>query len=76
MNRFYAEHKITKAGIRISLLAKLAVADAAEHKLPRLAVLSLNAFIYEVNAQKGKAIATGAATMLISDAKAVIASLR
>jgi hypothetical protein len=76
VNRFYAEHKITKAGIRISLLAKLAVASAAERKLPRVAVLTLQAFIYEVNAQKGKAITPAAAVVLVADARAVIASLR
>ncbi len=75
--RFYAEHKITNPGIRTALLARLFLAQAAINVgMPRLAINQLNAFIHLVQAQSGKSIQKGAATILIADARFVIASLK
>ena len=77
VNRYYAEGKITKAGIRTSLIAKLNAAQgyiaAAQ---PAKAISTLNSFISEVRAQTGKAITKAAAAVLIADAQYVMASLK
>ncbi len=76
VNRFYAEGKITKALVRDSLLGQLTVAEksiAAGNK--KAATNQLNAFISLVKAQSGKSISPSAATLLINDAKYVIAHL-
>jgi hypothetical protein len=77
VTRFYAEGKITKAGTKTSLMAKL---NAAEKYVTAgqnaSAISTLKAFINEVKAQTGKSITPVAAAILIAEAQWVIASLR
>lgn len=74
VNRFYSEGKITKSGIRDSLLDKLNTAQTYLNKGNiKAAQNTLQAFINAVMAQKGKAITPSAADLLITDAKWVIA---
>jgi 2',3'-cyclic-nucleotide 2'-phosphodiesterase (5'-nucleotidase family) len=74
VNRLYTEGKITNAGIRNSLLDKLNTAQVYLNKgNTKAAQNTLQAFINAVQAQKGKAITTAAADLLITDAKYVIA---
>jgi 2',3'-cyclic-nucleotide 2'-phosphodiesterase/3'-nucleotidase len=76
VNRFYAEGQIKNAGLRDSLISKLNTAQTylnAGNK--KAAKNALNAFISAVRAQSGKGITTGAATILITDARYVIAHL-
>jgi hypothetical protein len=75
VNRFYAEGKITDAGLRNSLLDKLSTAQAYLNAGNiKAATNALNAFINQVNAQTGKKITKDAAALLIADAKYVIAN--
>jgi hypothetical protein len=65
VNRFYAEGKIRKVGVRDSLLSKLKKGK----------INQLNAFINEVEAQTGKSIKPAAAALLIEDTLWLIAHL-
>jgi 5'-nucleotidase/UDP-sugar diphosphatase len=77
VNRFYLEGMIKNAGIRDSLLTKLSSAQAyLDAGMTKQAINGLNAFINAVKAQKGKAIATDAAALLIADANWVINNLK
>ena len=75
--RFLAERKIDNVGISVSLLKKLANAQVSLHKgNTQAAIKQLEAFISEVQAQSGKHIKADAATLLITDARWVIAHLQ
>jgi len=77
VNRLYQEGKITNAGVRTSLLVKLNLAQAylnAGKKI--LAIVTLQSFNQEVQAQKGKKIKADAAAPLITDVKWVIARIK
>jgi hypothetical protein len=77
VNRFYAEGKIDKAGVRDSLLQQLGYVEASiAAGKNKTAINQLNAFISLVKAQSGKAITVAAADLLIADAKAVIETLK
>jgi hypothetical protein len=69
--RFYAEGTISKADVSKGLLDKLVAAEKSTSIGARNN--ALKAFINLVEAQKGKAITTGTADLLITDAKWVIA---
>jgi hypothetical protein len=76
VNRFYSEGKIKKAGIRNSLLSKLMNAQKFVNAGKTKAGINLlNAYINEVKAQTGKAIASKAAALLIEDTRWVISHL-
>jgi hypothetical protein len=70
-----ANGAITKAGVAHSLLAKLNHAEAARARGQcGVAANAYRAFINEVEAQSGKAIATSTATQLISEAQFLVAN--
>jgi hypothetical protein len=74
VNRFYGEGKIDRADIQASLLKQLSDAQAYLDKgNVKAAKNALNAFINLVRAQSGKHISGDAASLLIGDAKYVIA---
>jgi 2',3'-cyclic-nucleotide 2'-phosphodiesterase/3'-nucleotidase len=74
VERLYAEGKITKPGTRDSLIAKLDLAqDQLDAGQVSAAKSTLNAFINQVKAQSGKSIKPKAATLLVTDARWVIA---
>jgi 2',3'-cyclic-nucleotide 2'-phosphodiesterase/3'-nucleotidase/5'-nucleotidase len=76
VNQLYASGDITKASIRDSLLGQLNAAQASiSAGKTKTAANQLNAFINLVKAQSGKSISPWAATLLINDAKYVIAHL-
>jgi 2',3'-cyclic-nucleotide 2'-phosphodiesterase (5'-nucleotidase family) len=76
MVKFNGEGKFTKVAIYKNLNNKLTLAQADLNKgQTKLVINHLNAFINEVSAQSGKSIDTAAASLLISDAKWVIAHL-
>lgn len=75
MHAFEMGH-IAKAGVSDSLLARLDAAQAAlDRGQPDVAINLLRAFINEVNAQAGKAIASDHAAHLVGHAQNVIAAL-
>ncbi len=77
LNRFYSEGKIDNQGIFDSLTKKLEGAQAALDKgQTNAAINKLEAFINEVEAQSGKHITADAASLLIADARWVIAHLK
>jgi 2',3'-cyclic-nucleotide 2'-phosphodiesterase (5'-nucleotidase family) len=76
VGRLYADHAITSAGVRDSLLDKLAAAKAsAAAGKTATAAKQLQSFIALVKAQTGKSISGAAATLLITDAQYAIAHL-
>ncbi len=77
VNRLYDEGKIDNRGLRNSLLAHLKAAQVAQNKgHTKAANIALRAFILQVQIQKGKHITADAATLLIADARWVIARLK
>jgi hypothetical protein len=77
VNRLYAEGGISKASVRDSLLGQLSAVQASiAAGTTKPAINQLNAFINQVNAQKGKSITSGAAMLLIADGKYVISTLK
>lgn len=77
VNRLYDEGKIDSRGLRNSLLAHLQAAQIAQNKgKTKAATIALRAFILQVQIQKGKHITADAATLLITDARWVIAHLK
>ena len=76
VNQLYASGDITKASVRDSLLNQLTAAQKSiDAGKKGTAKNQLNAFISLVQAQSGKSISPWAATLLIDDAKYVIAHL-
>ncbi len=76
VNQLYASGDISKASIRDSLLDKLKSAQKSiDAGKKGTAKNQLNAFISLVQAQRGKSISPWAATLLINDARYVIAHL-
>jgi 2',3'-cyclic-nucleotide 2'-phosphodiesterase / 3'-nucleotidase / 5'-nucleotidase len=71
VNRFYAEGKISSKDVYKGLMDKLNAAAKAKNTVTRNN--NLTAFINMVNAQKGKAITTDAANLLIADAQWLMA---
>jgi 2',3'-cyclic-nucleotide 2'-phosphodiesterase (5'-nucleotidase family) len=69
VNRFYSEGKISSAVTYRSLMDKLQAAKRATSQTARFQYL--NAFITQVNSQKGITITAGAADLLMSDAQCV-----
>jgi hypothetical protein len=77
MNRFYDEGKIDNKGIDNSLVKKLqGVLDALKRGQTTAAIDMLEAFVNEVQAQRGKHITIEAANLLIADAQWVINDLK
>jgi 2',3'-cyclic-nucleotide 2'-phosphodiesterase (5'-nucleotidase family) len=74
VQRLFAQKSIDNAGIRSSLLDKLAHAKSLfDGGQTKTALNQLNAFINSVKAQNGKHISKAAATTLIADANWMIA---
>jgi hypothetical protein len=77
MNRFYDEGKIDNKGIHNSLVKKLqGVLDALKRGQTSAAIDKLEAFVNEVQAQRGKHITIEAANLLIADVQWVINDLK